>query len=137
MCIRDRLRLEAKEEIIDLIEGRFLICSCGYKKAYEGNEEDEEKKNCPNCGKKLELDKDIKRISFEEILEGIGLFLSIHTSLVFLPSKTCITLLISHNRLLRAISLSRYVASVLISPKTHQYLFSLISPLLLLSPKFL
>ena len=54
-----------KEEIVDLIEGRFLKCPCGYKKAYE------EEKNCPNCGKKLELDKDIKRISFEEILEGI------------------------------------------------------------------
>ena len=62
-----QLRLEAKEEIVDLIEGRFLICSCGYKKAYEGNEEDEEKKNCPNCGKKLEF----KRISFEGILKEI------------------------------------------------------------------
>ena len=76
-----------KEEIVDLIEGRFLKCPCGYKKAYE-EEKDliegrflkcpcgykkayEEEKNCPNCGKKLELDKDIKRISFEEILEGI------------------------------------------------------------------
>ena len=62
-----QLRLEAKEEIVDLIEGRFLICSCGYKKAYEGNEEDEEEKNCPNCGKKLEF----KRISFEGILKEI------------------------------------------------------------------
>jgi len=62
-----QLRVEVKEEIVDLIEGRFLICSCGYKKAYEGNEEDEEKKNCPNCGKKLEF----KRISFEGILKEI------------------------------------------------------------------
>ena len=62
-----QLRLEVKEEIVDLIEGRFLICSCGYKKAYEGNEEDEEEKNCPNCGKKLEF----KRISFEGILKEI------------------------------------------------------------------
>ena len=29
------------------------------------------KRIAQNCGKKLELDKDIKRISFEEILEGI------------------------------------------------------------------
>jgi len=61
-----RLKLETKEKIVDLIEeGQILKCSCGYKKAYEGE------KNCPNCSKKLELDEDIERISFEGILEKI------------------------------------------------------------------